>query len=131
MVNRYSHQWSAAVLKLALVVVCVITFSPASQGQTDQIQAVITGITSSQHASEINAVLAAQPKVMMSRTDVHTKNLLIHALPECTLDLNALNALIQPFGVDARCFKREPLVQGVPFKHLDPQKCSDGPVLTR
>lgn len=116
---------------MTLVVACVITFSPASQGQTDQIQAVITGITSSQHASEINAVLAAQPNVMMSRTDVHTKNLLIHALPDCALDLNALNALIQPFGVGARCFKREPLVQGVPFKHLDPQTCGESPVETR
>lgn len=130
MENGYAHLWSAAVLKMALAVVCVITFSPASHAQLEQIQAVITGIVSRQHAAEINAVLAAQPNVVMSRTDMHTKNLLIHALPECTLDLAALNSLIQPFGVGARCFKREPLVYGQ-FKHLDPQECSGGPVLVR
>ena len=130
MVSSYSRQWSAAVLKMALVVICVITFSPASHAQVEQIQAVITGIVSSQHAAEINAVLAAQPNVVMSRTDKHTKNLLIHALPECTLDLAAINALIQPFGVSARCFKREPLVHGQ-FRHLDPQTCSGVPVQTR
>lgn len=123
MANGYSRQWSAAVLKVALVVGCVIIFSPTSQGQVEQIQAVITGIVSPQHAAQINAVLAVQPNVVMSRTDMHTKNLLIHALPACRLDLAAINSLIQPFGVSARCFKREPLVPGGQFKHLDPQAC--------
>lgn len=131
MANGYSRQWSAAVLKMALVVVCVITFSPAGRCQVQQIQAVITGIVSPQHAAEINAVLAAQPNVVMSRTDMYTQNLLIQALPECTLNLAAINTLIQPFGVSARCFKREPLVYGGQFKHLDPQACSCGPALNR
>lgn len=113
-----------------LIAACVITFSSTSYGQVQQIQAVITGIQSPQHAAQINAVLAAQPKVVMSRTDMHTKNLLIHALPECTLDLGTLNELIQPFGVGARCFKREPLVHGQ-FKHLDPQACNSATGLGR
>ncbi|HQV37735.1 MAG: hypothetical protein IPO60_02900 [Flavobacteriales bacterium] len=131
MASRYSRRWSAAVLRMALLVVCVITFSPASHCQVDQIQAVITGIVSPQHAAEINAVLAAQPNVVMSRTDMYTKNLLIHALPECTLDLGAINTLIQPFGVSAHCFKRGPLAPSGQFKHLDPQACNCGPALNR
>lgn len=131
MASRYSRRWSAAVLRMALLVVCVITFSPASHCQVDQIQAVITGIVSPQHAAEINAVLAAQPNVVMSRTDMHTKNLLIHALPACRLDQSAMNTLIQSFGVSARCFKRGPLVPGGQFKHLDPQACSAVPAPDR
>ena len=115
---------------MALGLLCVISFPSAGHAQVEQIQAVITGIVSPQHAAEINAVLAAQPNVVMSRTDMHTKNLLIHALPECTLNLAAINTLIQPFGVVARCFKRGPLVHGE-FKHLDPQTCSGVPVLVR
>ena len=131
MAGRSSGLWSAAVLKLALAVACVITFSASSQGQVEQIQAVITGIVSPQHAAEINAVLAAQPNVVMSRTDMHTKNLLIHALPACRLDQSAMNTLIQSFGVSARCFKRGPLVPGGQFKHLDPQACSAVPAPDR
>ena len=130
MARVYTRPVFAAVHKMALVLVCVIAFSPDSNAQVEQIQAVITGIVSPQHAAEINAVLAAQPNVVMSRTDMHTKNLLIHALPECTLDLAAINTLIQPFGVGARCFKREPLVYGQ-FRHLDPQACSGSTTLNR
>ena len=115
---------------MALVVVCIVAFRPSSHCQLQQIQAVIVGIVSPQHAAEINAVLAAQPDVVMSRTDMHTKNLLIHALPECALDLAAIKTLIQPFGVSARCFKRERLVPGH-FKHLDPQTCGSVPTLNR
>ncbi len=130
MVSGNSRHWTASLLKFALAVACVITLAPVGHAQVQQIQAVITGIVSPQHAAEINAVLAAQPNVAMSRTDMHTKNLLIHALPECALDLAGLNTLIQPFGVSARCFKREPLVHGQ-FKHLDPQKCNSVPALSR
>lgn len=132
MASSYSHQCSSALLKFALVVGCFIAFSPGSQAQVqvEQIQAVIMGIVSPQHAAQINAVLAVQPKVVMSRTDMHTKNLLIHALPECTVDLTTINTLIQPFGASARCFKRELLVHGQ-FKHLDPQECNTGAELSR
>lgn len=118
------------MLKVALAFVCIVAFTPSTRCQVEQIQAVIAGIVSPQHAAEINAVLAAQPNVVMSRTDMHSKNLLIHALPECTLDVAAINALIHPFGVNARCFKRERLVPGQ-FKHLDPQSCGSGPIQNR
>ncbi|MBL0127155.1 MAG: hypothetical protein IPP83_06775 [Flavobacteriales bacterium] len=130
MERGYRHNGTAAVLKMALVVAFVAVLAPSARCQLQQIQAVVDGITSPQHAAEINAVLAAQPDVVMSRTDMHTKNLLIHAMPECTLDAVAINTLIQPLGASVRCFQRERLVPGH-FKHLDPQACGSSPTPNR
>lgn len=114
------------MLKVGLVPVCLVAFALSVQGQVEQIQAVIDGIVSPQHAAEINAVLSVQPNVLMSRTDAHTKNVFMQVAPDCDLDLAAINHFIQPLGASARCFQRERSVPGR-FKHLDPENCDARP----
>lgn len=121
----YGHRSVLMAPKMAFVLVCLGLLTTSASGQTSQIQGVIDGLISPQHAAEINAVLAAQPGVWMSRTDANTKNLLMHVAPTCNIDPATIDHLLQPFGASVRCFRREPLRPGQ-FRHLDPQTCGSG-----
>ena len=92
-----------------------------------QIQAVVIGVNSPQHAHQADLILRAQPGVIMSRTDHNTRNILLHIAPNITLDQARLNELLAPLGMSVRCVERT-LLGSTRFKHLDPQTCgSDQP----
>lgn len=98
----------------------------ADAQQLQQIQAVVDGLTSPQHAAEANEVLVPIPGVTMSRLDHNTKNLFMHVSPDCALDATGLRLLLEPFGLNVRCVRRLEIGSG-PFRHLDPQTC-DSPL---
>lgn len=95
-----------------------------------QIQAVVVGLTSTQHAYEVNEVLRAIPGVTMSRLDHHTSNLLMHLAPGAQLDAATLRTALDPLGLALRCFQLSE-VGATPFRHLDAGRCEDQPVRER
>lgn len=100
-----------------------------AQGQ-HLVQAVLDGLTDPQVARQASLLLQEQEGVLMARLDVPTRNLMLHVAERSALDLPALNALLQPFGITARCYERGP-ARGKPFRHLDPQRCGAQPAMDR
>lgn len=118
-----SQRLVASAIKMALGLACAIAMSATSHAQQlQQVQAVVDGISSPQHAAMANEVLAPIAGVVMSRLDFRTKNLFMHVRPDCQLDAASLRLLIEPLGLSVRCFQRRNAVTGQ-FSHLDPQNC--------
>lgn len=114
---------AATALKMALCLACMVTMCSASHAQElQQVQAVVDGIDSPQHAALANEALTPIAGVVMSRLDFRTKNLFMHVRPDCQMDAASLRLLIEPFGLSVRCFQRSNVITGQ-FSHLDPQNC--------
>lgn len=96
----------------------------AQQPTLHQLQAVVVGLQDPPQARQLSLLVNEQDGVVISRFDVHTQNLMVQMHPSCTLDHEALNALLEPHGVRVRCVTRS-LVGAVPFRHLDPQTCRE------
>lgn len=123
--------FAATALKMVLVTVCVCALGHGSFAQQlQQIQAVVDGVLSPQHAAQVNAPLRGLPGVHMSRVDHHTSNLFMHVEAGSPVDATVLANVLEPFGVSVRCFRRS-AAGAEPFKHLDPQNCGTPPLPTR
>lgn len=96
----------------------------------EQLQAVVDGLSSPQHAAQVNAVLTVMPGVLMSRLDHNTSNLFMHLAPGAHMDAAILGAALAPFGLTVRCCKRGETTGGK-FHHLDPQACGEAPAHAR
>jgi hypothetical protein len=86
------------------------------------VQAIVEGLTSPEQAAEVGQLVSEQAGVRMSRFDVHTRNMMLHVDPSCTLDRTGLADLLAPFGITLRCYIRRPAA-AAPFQHLDPGQC--------
>lgn len=116
---------------MALFAACVlIVRTSASAQQLQEVQAIVDGLRSPQHAAQADDIIRQMPGVVMSRTDWNTRNFLMHTTSEGNMDATQLNALLQPIGLSLRCFQRQP-VGSVPFHHLDPRACGIPPDPTR
>jgi hypothetical protein len=96
----------------------------AQQTPMHQLQAVVTGLQDPQQARQLSLLLDEQAGVVISRLDVHTRNLMAQVHPSCSLDHASLNALLAPYGVRVRCVTRS-VVGAAPFQHLDPATCRE------
>ncbi len=114
------------VLSMALL---AVSFGASGQGtpaDLHQVQAIVEGTRTPQHAHAAAIVLRQQPGVVMCRVDHNTRNLLMHVTPDCTLSGNTMQDLLAPLQMSLRCYERRPLVPGS-FRHLDPRDCGIGP----
>ena len=91
-----------------------------------QVQAVVEGLRSPQHAYEADKLLRALPGVIISRTDHNTRNLFMRVSPQCAVSAASLNGTLAELGMSVRCFQRGP-VGPEPFRHLDPRSCGLAP----
>lgn len=118
-------------LKMALLMVSSLALNAFSVAQErQQIQAIVVGLTSTQHAYEVNEVLRVLPGVTMSRLDHHTSNLLMHLAPGALVDAATIRTALGPFGLALRCFQPGE-VGAAPFRHIDPITCDDHPLRER
>ena len=93
-----------------------------------QVQAVVDGVRSPQHAYEADLVLRALPGVVLTRTDHNTRNLLMHVPADLPISAAVLNEALATLGMSVRCYQRGPIGQG-PFRHLDPRDCGLTPTV--
>lgn len=130
MSSRFVHKGvlpaiNGALLLLAAVVFLVSLPTSHAKGQ-DLMQAAVDGLTDPLMAREASVIVQQHPGVIMARFDVRTRNMMLHVLPSCVLDVATLNVMLQPLGIQARCFTRGDSRSG-PFRHIDPNRCGDQP----
>jgi hypothetical protein len=102
---------------------------PAAHAQ-QVVQGVVDGLVDPVVAYQASLLLEGQEGVQMARFDVHTRNMLLRVTPTCTLDRGALNILLAPMGLHARCVQRRATMPQ-PFRHIDPATCTNLPQQTR
>ncbi|MCC6575883.1 MAG: hypothetical protein IT228_00920 [Flavobacteriales bacterium] len=98
----------------------------SAQDTRQQVQAVVDGVRSPQHAHEAALLIRQLPGVEMCRVDHNTRNLLLHLHAGGTVTEAQLEEVIAPLGMGLRCVRTGP-VQGASFRHLDPRTCEDPP----
>lgn len=120
MSSRLLHKgvWIALVLCFTLPV--------AAQEGRHQVQAVIEGVRTPQHAHQAAVLIRQLPGVDMGRVDHNTRNLLLHLDPASPVTQAQLEQVIAPLGMSLRCYRRGP-IEGAPFRHLDPRTCGQAP----
>ena len=121
MIDRVLHKgvWIALVLCFTLPV--------AAQEGRHQVQAVIEGVRTPQHAHQAAVLIRQLPGVEMGRVDHNTRNLLLHLGPGSPVTQAQLDQAIAPLGLSLRCYRRSPLEGAGPFRHLDPRTCGQAP----
>lgn len=96
----------------------------------DLVQAVVDGLSDPAVAREARLLVEQQPGVLMARFDVRTSNMMLHVTEDCGIGPNSLNELLLPMGIQVRCYERRDARER-PFRHIDPERCMDQPVITR
>ena len=112
-----------------MVVTLLLVLGPvvAQQPTPHQVQAVVDGLRSPQHAHEAALLIGQQPGVRVCRVDHNTRNLMLQVDASCGLTREQVATLIAPLGMDVRCWTRGPLT-AEPFRHLDPRACGFDPL---
>lgn len=113
-----------------LLALFVFLNSTAAAQEMQQVQAIVNGVRSPQHAAQADAILRVQAGVIISRTDFNTRNLLLHTTGQAVLGATQLNDLLAPLGMSVRCYQRS-VVGSAPFHHLDPRTCGTPPEPSR
>lgn len=96
----------------------------------DLVQGVVDGLPDPALAREASLLVEQQPGVVMARFDVRTRNMMLHVNEDCGIDQDSLNGLLLPLGIQVRCYQRRDARERA-FQHIDPQRCSDQPLITR
>lgn len=109
---------------LRMVILSASLWVATSAPAQEQVQAAMDGLSSAEQAGEVALLLRQLPHVRMARVDAHTRNLLMHVDSDFAMDKPALNDVLQPVGVQVRCWRRRPIGQA-PFKHVDAAGCGD------
>lgn len=112
-----------------LAACCAVGLAAPVRGQ-DLVQAVVEGLSDPAVAREASVLVEQQPGVLMARFDVRTRNVMLHVTEDCGISSNSLQGLLLPMGIQVRCYERRDARER-PFRHLDPERCMDQPVLSR
>jgi len=102
------------------------TGSALAQQPEHQVQALLEGVRSPQHAHHVDLLLLELDGVLMSRTDVHHGDLLLLVRADSPVDEGAVAEVLARTGVRMRCWTRRPR-EDAPFKRLDPRECAATP----
>ncbi|MFN3874339.1 MAG: hypothetical protein ACK4L7_00305 [Flavobacteriales bacterium] len=113
----------------ATVVCAALLLAGWANGQ-HVVQAVVDGLSSPQVARQAGLLLQGQEGVLMARLDVPTRNMMLHVSERFALDRDAINTLLAPLGITARCFERRDARER-PYQHLDPLRCGTQPEIDR
>ena len=92
----------------------------------DQVQAVVFGLDTPQEALRADQHLGHIPGVLLTRTDVRTRNLYMLVKAESPDQEQAVRAALGQLGLRLACWTRAPRSDG-PFDHLDPDRCGETP----
>lgn len=114
----------------ALVVVAGASLATHRACGQDLVQAAVDGLTDAQVAHEASLIVEQQEGVIMARFDVHTRNMMLHVTPACTIDPIVINQLLSELDIRVRCFARRD-ARATPFRHIDADRCGGNPTPER
>jgi hypothetical protein len=93
-------------------------------GPMDRIQAAVFGLHSAQQAHHVDIILNGLQGVLLSRTDLHSRNLFLFVRADSPISEAQLQQLLKPMGVRIGCWSRTPRTDE-PFHPLDADHCAE------
>lgn len=99
-----------------------ISLRAQAQGPVDRVQAAVFGLHSAQQAHHIDIILNGLQGVVLSRTDVHSRNLFLFVRADSPIREAQLQQLLKPMGVRLGCWSRAPRTDE-PFHPVDADHC--------
>ena len=112
------------IISVGLAIACGPSPASAQDSAVDQVQAIVIGLRSPQHALQADRHLNAIPGVLLTRTDQHTQNLFLLVNADSPDVEAAIRSALAPLGLKLSCWTRGPR-RDRPFVHLDPEQCDE------
>jgi hypothetical protein len=117
------------MVRMGLILAMVVPWASTSlwaqsQAPVDRVQAAVYGLHSAQQAHHIDIILNGLQGVLLSRTDVHSRNLFLFVRSDSPVNEAQLQQLLKPMGVRIGCWSRAPRTDE-PFHPVDADHCAD------
>ena len=113
------------VLVFAIFTLCAgITLPAQDTVPVDRVQAAVYGLHSAQQAHHIDVILNGLQGVLLSRTDLHSRNLFLFVRSDSPVSATQVQQLLKPMGVRIGCWTRAPRTDE-PFHPVDADHCAE------